>query len=111
MLPLSYSGFAFRVQRLSSGATTLRHCAPWFGRSPQLLARPLSTDQQGRGMANRAEDARARVEARFRKQYEAERTAGTVKAERKPQPPRARETGTTEGPSAGQGGRRKGDWT
>ena len=41
-------------------------------------------------MANRAEEARARLEARFRKQYEADRTAEKDRAERDAQVGRER---------------------
>ena len=61
-------------------------------------------------MANRAEEARARLEARFRKQYEADRTAEKDRAERDAQVSRERSKPTTRGGSADQKGGRQGGW-
>ena len=61
-------------------------------------------------MANKAEEARARLEARFRKQYEADRTAEKDRAERDVQVSRERSKPTTRGSSADQKGGRQGRW-
>jgi hypothetical protein len=61
-------------------------------------------------MANRAEEARARLEARFRKQYEADRIAEKDRAERDAQVSRERSKPTTRGGSADQKGGRQGGW-
>jgi len=61
-------------------------------------------------MANRAQEARARLEARFRKQYEAERTAEKDRAERDVQVGRERNKEPTRGGLADQKGGRQGSW-
>ncbi len=61
-------------------------------------------------MANQAQEARARLEARFRKQYEAERTAEKDRAERDAQVGRERNKEPTRGSSADQKGGRQGCW-
>ena len=63
-------------------------------------------------MANRAEEARARLEARFRKQYEADRTAEKDRAERDAQVGRERNKEPTTGDGlADQKGGRQGGWS
>ena len=61
-------------------------------------------------MANRAEEARARLEERFRKQYEADRTAEKDTAERDTQVGRERSKPTTRDSSADPKGGRQGGW-
>ena len=61
-------------------------------------------------MANKAEKARARLEARFRKQYEADRTAEKDRAERDVQVSREPDKGPTRGSSTDQKGGRQGRW-
>jgi hypothetical protein len=62
-------------------------------------------------MANRAKEARARLEASFRKQHEAERTAEKEKAERDTQAGRERDKPAPRGGSADQKGGRQGGWS
>src|SRR5215203_4938863 len=61
-------------------------------------------------MANRAEEARARLEARFRTQYEADRTAEKDRAERDAQVGRERNNEPTRDGSADPKGGRQGGW-
>ena len=61
-------------------------------------------------MANRAQEARARLEERFRKQYAAERTAEKDRAERDAQVGWDRNKEPAEGSSADQKGDRQGSW-
>ena len=61
-------------------------------------------------MANQAEEARARLEERFRKQYEADRTAEKDRAERDTQVGRERSRPITKGGPAGQKVGRQGGW-
>ena len=58
-------------------------------------------------MANRAEEARARLEALFRKQYEADRPAEKDRAKRDAQVTRERNKSTPRGGPAGQKGGRQ----
>ena len=62
-------------------------------------------------MANQAQEARAQLEARFRKQYEAERTAEKDRAEHDTQAGRERDRPAARGGSADQKGGRQGDWS
>jgi len=62
-------------------------------------------------MANPAQEARARLEARFRKQYEADRTAEKDTTERDVQASRERDKAPTRGGSADQKGGRQGGWS
>jgi len=62
-------------------------------------------------MANPAQEARARLEARFRKQYEADRTAEKDTAERDVQVSREPDKGPTRRGSAAQTGGRQGGWS
>jgi hypothetical protein len=64
-----------------------------------------------RKMANPAQEARERLEARFRKQYEADRTAEKHRAEREVQASRDRDTEPTKGGAADQKGGRQGGWS
>jgi hypothetical protein len=61
-------------------------------------------------MANPAQEARERLEARFRKQYEADRTAERDRAERDAQVSRERSKPTTRDGSADQKGGQQGSW-
>jgi hypothetical protein len=82
---------------------TTAHLAE-LGVTPVLLGRVEST------MANQAEEARARLEERFRKQYEADRTAEKDRAERDTQVGRERSKPTTRDGSADPKGGRQGGW-
>ena len=62
-------------------------------------------------MANQAKEARARLEASFRKQHEAERAAEKDKAERDTQAGRERDRPAARGGSADQKGGRQGGWS
>jgi hypothetical protein len=66
-------------------------------------------------MANQAKEARARLEAGFRKQHEAERAAAKTRAEhdtaaRDTPVGRDRDNPQPSGGSVGQKGGRRGDW-
>ena len=62
-------------------------------------------------MANQAKEARARLEADFRKQHEAERAAPKGRPEHDAQVGRDRDTTQPSGGSVGQKGGRQGDWS
>ena len=62
-------------------------------------------------MASAAQEARERLEARFRKQYEADRTAEKQRAERDIQANRNRDTEPTKDGAADQKGGRQGGWS
>ena len=62
-------------------------------------------------MANPGQETRERLEARFRKQYEADRTAEKQRAEREVQASRDRDTEPTKGGVADQKGGRQGGWS
>lgn len=61
-------------------------------------------------MASPAQEARERLEARFRKQYEADRAAEKQRAARELQGSRDRDTEPTKGGAADQKDSRKGGW-
>ena len=63
-----------------------------------------------RTMANPAQEARARLEARFRKQYEAEQTAGKDRAERDADVGRESYKEPKRSSSADQTGGQRGRW-
>ena len=62
-------------------------------------------------MANPAQEARERLEARFRQQYEADRTAEKQRAERDIQANRNRDTEPIKDGAADQKGGRQGSWS